>query len=85
MPMLRAVPARMRIACSMSFALRSGILTSAISRSCFWLSRPTFSRFGSADPFSAPAARFSSAAASGALVTNVKDRSSKTVISAGTT
>ena len=73
------------MACSMSLALRSGILTSAISRSCFCVTRPTFSRFGSAEPFSAPAARLSSAAASGAFVTNVKVLSSKTVISAGTT
>src|SRR5205085_12353150 len=79
MPMLRAVPARMRIAWSMSLALRSGILTSAISRSCFCVTRPTFSRLGSAEPFSAPAARLSNAAASGALVTKVKERSSKTV------
>src|SRR5579859_1811231 len=85
MPMLRAVPAMIRMACSTSFALRSAILTSAISRSCCWVTRPTLSRFGWAEPFSAPAARLSRAAASGALVTNVNDRSSKTVISAGTT
>ena len=85
MPMLRAVPATMRMACSTSLAFRSGILVSAISRSWRCETLPTFVRFGSAEPLSTPAARFSSAAASGALVTKVKERSSKTVISAGTT
>jgi hypothetical protein len=66
-------------------ALRSAIFISAISRTCSRVTRPTFSLFGTAEPLSTPAARFRSAAASGAFVTNVNERSSKTVISAGTT
>src|SRR6266511_3754689 len=76
MPIERAVPATIFMAPSTSFAFRSAIFVSAISRSCAFVTLPTFSRFGWAEPDSTPAARFSRAAASGALVTNVKDRSS---------
>ena len=76
MPIERAVPSMIFIACSMLLALRSGIFSSAISRSWARDTRPTFERFGSALPDSTPAARLSSAAASGAFVTNVKERSS---------
>ena len=75
-PMLRAVPSMMRIAFSMSFALRSAIFFSAISRTCAWLSLATFSRFGSPEPFSTPAACLISSAAGGCFVTNVNERSS---------
>src|SRR5262249_17153371 len=46
-PMLRAVPAMTRIACSTSRAFKSGIFVSAIERSWSRLSRPTLARFGS--------------------------------------
>src|SRR6186997_1877335 len=85
MPIDRAVPSMIFIACSTVFELRSAIFIVAISRSWSRLTRPTLSRFGCALPDSTPAARFRSAAAKGAFVTNVKLRSSKTVISAGTT
>ena len=75
-PMLRAVPSMMRIALSRSLALRSAIFFSAISRTCDWLSRATFSRFGSPEPFSTPAACLISSAAGGCFVMNENDRSS---------
>ena len=45
---------------------------------------PLIMRFGTPDPLARPAARFSSTEAGGVLVTKVKDRSLKMVISAGT-
>ena len=83
MPMLRAVPSMILIAPSMSLALRSGILSSAISRTLSRDTLPTFVRFGSPEPFSTPAASRSSTAAGGVLVTKVNERSSKTVITTG--
>jgi len=58
---------------------------STIARTCCLVTRPTFSRLGLADPFSIPAARLSRFTAGGVLSTNEKLRSSKIVISAGTT
>ena len=81
--MLRAVPSMIRIAASTSLALRSGILSSAISRT---LSRDTLAtlwRLGSPEPLSTPAASRSSTAAGGVLVMKVNERSSKTEISTG--
>ncbi len=81
--MLRAVPSTMRTAASMSCALRSFILTSAIF---FTSSReivPTFSRFCARLPFSRPAAFLSRSDAGGVFSTNENERSSYTVISAG--
>ena len=72
MPMLRAVPSTIRIACSTVLAFRSGILSSAISRT---LSRPTLatlSRLGTPDPFGMPAAFFNKTAAGGVFVMKVK-------------
>ena len=67
----------------MSRAFRSGILISAIWRTWSRLRRPTFSRFGSAEPLSSRSASLISTAAGGVLVMNVNERSSKTVISTG--
>ena len=46
---------------------------------------PAASRPGVVDPLATPAAARSSTGVGGVLMTKVKDRSSKTVISAGTT
>ena len=46
-------------------------------------SRPTLSRFGSAEPFSSRSASLIRTAAGGVFVMNVNERSSKTVISTG--
>src|ERR671922_3730 len=81
--MLRAVPATIFIACSTSRAFRSSSFVSAIWRTCACVRRPTFSRFGSPEPFSRPSASLIRTAAGGVFVMNVKDRSSKTVISTG--
>src|SRR4029077_11965085 len=82
-PIERAVPAITFIACSTSRAFRSCIFVSAIWRTCAWLSLPTFSRFGSPEPFSRFNASLISTAAGGVFVMNVNERSSKTVISTG--
>src|SRR6266446_5125878 len=84
-PIDRAVPSIIFIAASVSYALRSLRLVSTMVRSCCRVTRPIFSRFGFGDPFSTPAARLSRFTVGGVLRTNVKDRSSKIVISAGTT
>ncbi len=69
----------------MSFAFRSGIFISAISRTASRLIFPTLLRFGSPDPLSTLAAFNSSLAAGGVLVMKLNERSSKTVISTGMT
>src|SRR4051812_18879658 len=84
-PMERAVPAMIFAAWSMSFAFRSCIFCSAISRSWASVIFPTLSRCGSEDPFSSEIVCLIRTAAGGDLTTNVKERSSKTVISTGTT
>src|SRR5438093_233535 len=84
-PIERAVPSIIFMAASVSYALRSLLFASTIWRTCDRVIRPTFSRFGFAEPFSTPAARLSSCTAGGVLRTNEKLRSSKIVISAGTT
>src|SRR3990170_4057096 len=85
MPMERAVPATWAMAPSGSMALRSGIFVSAILRSWSRVTDPTFSRRGLAAPLSTPAAWRNSTGVGGVLVMKVNDRSSKMVISAGTT
>src|SRR5207245_7953831 len=82
-PMCRAVPATMFIAASMSLAVKSGILSSAILRSCARVTLPTFWRFEVGLPFSIPASFFRSTAAGGVLVMNVNVRSLKIVTSTG--
>src|SRR4051812_13269815 len=75
-PMDWAVPAMMRIAWSTSRAFRSGILVSAIWRTCALVRRPIFSRFGSPEPFSTRSASLIRTAAGGVFVMNEKERSS---------
>ena len=70
-------------AASRSLAFRSGILRSAIWRTWAAVIVPTFSRCGSPEPFSIPAASLISTAAGGVLVMKSNERSSKTVISTG--
>ena len=82
--MLRAVPSMIFIAASTSLALRSGILVSAMARTCSRVTVPTLLRLGSPEPLSMPRASRSSTAAGGVLVMNVNVRSSNTVISTGT-
>src|SRR5436305_14774189 len=81
--LLRAVPATIFIAASTSRAFRSSSFVSAICCTCARVSRPTFSRFGSPEPFSRLSASLISTAAGGVFVMNVNERSSKTVISTG--
>src|SRR4029077_7368382 len=59
-PIERAVPSTIFIAASGSYALRSFCSSSTTWRCCCRVTRPSFSRFGLAAPFSTPAARFSS-------------------------
>src|SRR5439155_23934951 len=75
-PMLRAVPATTFIASSTSRAFRSGIFVSAIDRTWSRVSRPTFSRFGSPEPFSIRSASLIRTAAGGVLVMKLNERSS---------
>src|SRR5262249_23580370 len=75
-PMDRAVPATTLIACSTSRAFRSSSFVSAIWRTCACVSRPTFVRFGSAEPFSRLSASLIRTAAGGVFVMNVNERSS---------
>src|SRR6185503_7968142 len=75
-PIERAVPAMICIAPSTSFAFRSGIFVSAISRSCDWLSLPTFSRFGTLEPLGRLSASLMRTPAGGVFVMKVKERSS---------
>src|SRR3990172_2518748 len=81
--MLRAVPSTIRMAASMSLALRSFIFVSAIWRTWDRLSVPTFWRIWAGLPFSSPAAFLIRSDAGGVLRAKVNDRSSKTMISTG--
>src|SRR5947208_5546187 len=83
-PIERAVPSIIFTAASRSFAFRSGNFVRAISSTLARLIFPTFSLFGIAEPFSMPAALRIRSAAGGVRVTKVKERSSKTVTTAGT-
>src|ERR1041385_745231 len=83
--MERAVPSIIFIARSTSYALRSLAFASAIALTCSRVTLPAFSRRGFSEPLSIPAAFLSMFTAGGVLRTNTKLRSSKTVISAGTT
>src|SRR5215469_12845834 len=81
--MERAVPSMMRMAAPTSCAFRSFSFSSAISRTWRFVTDPTLVRFGSPEPFSSLAARFSSTEAGGVLSSNVKVRSAYTVMMAG--
>src|SRR4051812_25228732 len=82
-PIERAVPAMILAAWSTSFAFRSGSFFSAIWRTWASVIVPTLVRFGSPEPFSMPIAWRIRTAAGGVFVTNVKERSSKTVMTTG--
>ena len=75
MPMLRAVPAIMRIAASGLDALRSFSFILTISRSWALVTLPTLSLFGVPEPLASPAAFLRSTAAGGLFRMNVKERS----------
>ena len=75
MPMFRAVPITVRTADSRLVVFKSGILVLAISSTCFLETLPTFVRFGSPEPLTMPAARFSSSEAGGVLMMKVNVRS----------
>src|SRR3970282_2501877 len=81
--MLRAVHSTIRIAASISLALRSFLLVSAIWRPWFRVSVPTFWRIWAGLPFSSPAAFLIRSEAGGVLREKVNERSSKTMISTG--
>ncbi len=74
-PIERAVPSTCLMASSRSTALVSFILVSAISRTWARLTLPTLLRFGSAEPFSSPAALRSKTGVGGVLRTKVNDPS----------
>src|SRR5437764_547838 len=67
----------------MLVVLRSGSLSSAISRTCFFVTLPTLFLFGSPDPLSIFAAFLSRIDAGGVLVMNVKLRSEYAVMRTG--
>src|SRR6202041_732195 len=75
MPMLRAVPLIERTADSRLMVLRSGSFSLAISSTCFSVNLPTLLRFGSGEPLTIPAARFSNSDAGGVFMMKVKLRS----------
>src|ERR1700732_3596026 len=81
--MLRAVPITVRTAESRFVVLRSTSLILAISCTCFLVTLPTLLRFGSAEPFTMPAARSSRIEAGGVFRMNVNVRSVYTVTSTG--
>src|SRR5258708_2810647 len=83
--MLRAVPSTIRMADSRLVALRSAIFVSAIERTFALESVPTLFLFGVGEPFSIPSSLRMRSAAGGLFVTNVYERSSKIVTTAGTT
>ena len=75
MPMLRAVPMIERIAESSFSVFRSGSFILAISSTCLRVTLATLLRFGSGEPFTIPAARFSSSEAGGVFRMKVNVRS----------
>src|SRR5206468_12949271 len=75
MPMERAVPLMLLIAASTEAAFRSGIFCFAISFTCFSVTLPTLSLFGTPEPLATPAALRRRSEAGGVLVTKVKLRS----------
>src|SRR5580704_8026088 len=81
--MLRQAPFTCAIAASTVKQFRSGILSLAISSTCFRVILPTLILFGSADPFARFTARFTSTATGGVFVMKVNERSEKMVITTG--
>src|SRR6187399_1780204 len=84
-PMLRAVPAMLRAAASMSVAFMSLIFSFAIARTSSQVSLPTLVLLGSFEPapgffeVGRPQAFFTSTLAGGLFITNVYERSAYTV------
>jgi hypothetical protein len=74
-PILRAVPATIRMALSTVKQFRSGILSFAIASTWVQLTLPTLLRFGSLDPLCNLAASRIWTAAGGVLIINSKDLS----------
>ena len=74
MPMLRAVPAIMLMALSTLAAFRSGILVSAILRTCSLVILATLFLFGTPEALSRPQAFLIRTAAGGVLVIKVNER-----------
>src|SRR5258708_1399165 len=83
MPMLRAVPAMILIPAASSLAFMSAFLIFQISASCFFVTLPTLSWFGFAEPEAMLAAFFRSTEAGGDFRMNVKLLSVNTVITTG--
>src|ERR1700677_963087 len=81
--MERAVPLVLFSADSTETVFKSGIFCLAISSTCFSVTVPTLSLLGVPEPLARFAAFFSSTAAGGVLVTNVKVRSTYTVMTTG--
>ena len=73
MPMLRAVPATIRIADSTEKQFKSGILSSAIARTWSHETLPTLLLLDSGEPFFSLAASINWTAAGGVLMTKSND------------
>src|ERR1051325_163445 len=71
------------MALSRLVGFKSGIFVRAISSILAREIVPTFSRFGRPEPFGTPDAFLRRSAAGGVLVSKVKERSAKTVITTG--
>src|SRR5207302_4550268 len=82
-PMDRAVPRTLLIAASTEAAFKSGIFCLAMSSTCFAVTLPTLSLFGTPDPLAMPAARFNRIEAGGVFVMKVKERSLYTETTTG--
>src|SRR5690606_11908274 len=83
MPMLRAEPAIVRTAASISAAVRSFILVVAISSTWARVSEPTLSVCGRGEPLATLAAFLIRTAAGGVFMMKVKLLSAKAVITTG--
>src|SRR5690554_949215 len=85
MPILRAVPATIRIADSTVKAFKSTILSLAIASTCSQVTLATFLRFGSPEPPFTPEISTNWIATGGVLMIKSKDLSLYTVITTGKT
>src|SRR5690606_3929539 len=83
MPILRALPAMVRTAASMSAAVRSGIFVLAISSAWARVILPTLSVLALGLPLVMPAAFLIRMVAGGVFITKVKLLSAKAVITTG--
>src|ERR1700742_4855475 len=83
MPIDRAEPITICMAASTSLAFKSFIFSSAILRTCSFVTEPAKSRAGVLDPLSSFAAFFKKYEAGGVFMSKVKDLSENTVIVTG--